>query len=165
MSVRHRICVGVAVALVVALVAACSSDQPMAVTESWRSSVAGSQPEAAAAAIVMDGSHSDNLHWELTEITRNGWQRRLFFLAAPAPPPHGHAVRRLVYAVQRSAKGVRIPRWEQFAAELKAAGLHVPTIEPGPGSVVAFDTAGRAEVLIRGAQQPEEVVAAVRTHL
>ena len=115
----------------------------------------------AAAAIVMDGSRSDNLHWELTEITRNGWQRKLFFLTAPEAPLR----RGLLYAMWRSAKGVRIPRWERFAAELKEAGLHVPSIEPDPGSVVAFDAAGRAEVLIRGAQQPEEFVTAVRTRL
>lgn len=117
----------------------------------------------AAAAIVMDGSHSDNLRWELAEITRNGWQRKLFFLTAP--PPRGRAISRLVYVLWCSAKGMQIPHWERFAAELKEAGLHVPPIEPDPGSVVAFDAAGRAEVLIRGAQQPEEFVTAVRTHL
>lgn len=118
----------------------------------------------AAAAIVMDGSRSDNLRWELAEITRNGWQRRLFLLTAPAARRRG-LYDRLVDAMWRSAKGVRIPRWEQFAADLKEAGLHVPSIEPGPGSVVAFDAAGCTEVLIRGARQPEEFVAAVRTHL
>lgn len=116
-----------------------------------------------AAAIVMDGSRSDNLHWELTEITRNGWQPRLFFLTAPAP--RARAVVRLLYALVRSAKGVRIPRWEQLAAELERTGLHVPPTEPGPGSVLAFDAAGRAEVVVRGAQQPEEFVAAVRMRL
>lgn len=119
----------------------------------------------AAAAIVMNGSRSDNLQWELAEITRNGWQCRLFFLTAPAPPPRGRVGRRLVNALRCSAKGVRIPRWEQFAAELKQAGLHVPPIEPGPGSVMTFDAAGRAEVLMRGAQQSEEFVATVRTRL
>jgi hypothetical protein len=118
-----------------------------------------------AAAIVMDGSRSDNLRWELAEITRNGWQRKLFLLTSPAPQPRDHAVRRLWEAARRLAKGVRIPRWEQFAAELTEAGLHVPPIEPDPGSVVAFDAAGRAEVLIRGAQQPEEFVTAVQTRL
>jgi hypothetical protein len=48
---------------------------------------------------------------------------------------------------------------------MKKAGLHVPRIEPGPGSVVTFDAAGRAEVLVHGAQQPEEFVTAVRTCL
>lgn len=118
----------------------------------------------AAAAIVMHGSRSDNLRWELAEITRNGWQRKLFFLTAPVPQQRG-AVIRLVGAVWRLAKGVRVPRWGQFAAELTEAGLHVPPIEPDPGSVVTFDAAGRAEVLIHGAQQPEEFVTAVRTHL
>jgi hypothetical protein len=118
----------------------------------------------AAAAIVMDGSRSDNLLWELAEITRNGWQRKLFFLIAPESRSGGAFVR-LVDALWHLAKGVRIPRWEQFAAELKEAGLHVPAIEPAPGSVVAFDAAGRAEVLIRGADQPEEFVTAVHTCL
>jgi hypothetical protein len=118
---------------------------------------------SAAAAIVIDGSHSGNLHWELTEITRNGWQRRLFFLTAPALSVRtGHL---LVNTMRDSAKGVSMPSWEQFATELKRTGLHVPPIEPGPGSVIAFDTAGRAEVLIRGAQKPEEFVGAVWTHL
>ncbi|MGH3933437.1 MAG: hypothetical protein ACRDS1_00395, partial [Pseudonocardiaceae bacterium] len=118
----------------------------------------------ATAAIVMDGSRSDNLRWELAEITRNGWLCRLFLLIAPASRSAG-AFDRLVYAVAHLTKGVRIPRWEQFAAELQEPGLHVPPIEPDPGSVVAFDAAGRAEVLIRGAQQPEEFVTAVRTRL
>ena len=34
---------------------------------------------AAAVAIVMDGSSSDGLYWELAEIVRNGWQTKLFF--------------------------------------------------------------------------------------
>jgi hypothetical protein len=118
----------------------------------------------AAAAIVMDGSRSDNLRWELAELARNGWQHKLFLLTTPAAP-RGRAARRLVYAVRRSAKGVRIPRWEQFAAALKEAGLYVPPIEPDLGSVVAFDAAGRVEVLIRCAQRPEEFVTAVRTRL
>ena len=116
----------------------------------------------AAAAIVMDGSRSDNLRWELAEITRHGWQRKLFLLTAPVPQQRGG---RLWSAALRSAKEARIPRWEQFAAELTEAGLHVPPTKPGPGSVVAFDAAGRAEVLIRDAQQPEEFVTVVRTRL
>jgi hypothetical protein len=80
-------------------------------------------------------------------------------------PQQRGTVIRLREAVRRLAKGVRIPRWEQFAAELTEAGLHVPLTEPDPGSVVTFDAAGRAEVLIRGAQQPEEFVTAVRTRL
>jgi hypothetical protein len=70
-----------------------------------------------------------------------------------------------VEAVWRLAKGVRIPRWEKFAAELKEAGLHMPPINPEPGSVMAFDATGHAEALMRGAQQPEEFVTAVRTRL
>jgi hypothetical protein len=118
----------------------------------------------AAAAIVMDGSRSNNLRWELTEITRNGWQHKLFLLTSPAAQLRDAFIR-IVNAVWRLAKGVRIPRWEQFAAELKDAGLYVPPIEPDLGSVVAFDAAGRAEVLIRCAQRPEEFVTAVRTRL
>jgi hypothetical protein len=116
----------------------------------------------AATAIVMDGSHSDNLHWELAEITRNGWQRKLFLLTTPVPQERGGG---LWSAALRSAKGVWIPRWEQLAAELTQAGLHVPPTKPDSGSVLAFDAAGRAEVLIHSAQQPEEFVTAVRTHL
>jgi hypothetical protein len=112
----------------------------------------------------MDGSRSDNLRWELAEITRNGWQRKLFLLTSPASQLRDAFVR-IVNAVWRLAKGVRLPRWEQFAAELKDAGLYVPPIEPDLGSVVAFDAAGRAEVLIRCAQRPEEFVTAVRTRL
>jgi hypothetical protein len=116
----------------------------------------------AAAAIVMHGSRSDNLRWELAEITRHGWQRKLFLLTAPVPQKRGG---RLLSVALRLAKGVRIPRWEQFAAELTEIGLHVPPTKPNPGSVLTFDAAGRAEVLIHGAQQPEEFVTAVRTRL
>jgi hypothetical protein len=116
----------------------------------------------AAAAIVMHGSRSDNLRWELAEITRHGWQRKLFLLTAPVPQKRGG---RLLSVALRLAKGVRIPRWEQFAAELTEIGLHVPPTKPDPGSVLTFDAAGRAEVLIHGAQQPEEFVTAVRTCL
>jgi hypothetical protein len=86
-----------------------------------------------AAAIMMDGSRSDNLRWELAEITHNGWQRRLFLLIAPAPQSRG-AVVRLVEVVWRLTKGGRIPRWEQFAAELKKAGCTCRRSNPALGA-------------------------------
>ncbi|MGH3928297.1 MAG: hypothetical protein ACRDTT_36460, partial [Pseudonocardiaceae bacterium] len=64
----------------------------------------------AAVAIVMDGSRSRNLYWELAEITRHGWQRKLFLLTAPAPRTRvsvGRLAGRLAYAARRSARGLR----------------------------------------------------------
>ena len=120
---------------------------------------------AAAVAIVMDGSSSDGLYWELAEIVRNGWQTKLFFLAAPTPLRRNHTRFRLIRALQRSAGGIRRPPWRQFVAELSDVGLCMPLTEPVPGSVVAFDATGRAEVLTSYAQQPEEFVTAIRTRL
>ncbi len=118
-----------------------------------------------AAAIVFNGSLSNSLHWELSEVTRSGWQCKLFFFTCLASPQRGRTILRIAEAIQRSAKGIRLIHWEQRAAELKEVGLHMSPAEPDPGSVIAFDAAGREEVLIRGAQKPEEFVAAVRTRL
>jgi hypothetical protein len=51
-----------------------------------------------------------------------------------------------------------------FTIELRPALCHTANATY-PGSVVAFDAAGRAEVLIRGVQQLDEFVTAVRTRL
>jgi hypothetical protein len=120
----------------------------------------------AAAAIVVDGSLSNSLYWELSEVTRNGWQCKLFFFTCPASPQSSRTFFRIMEARRRPAKGLRPPmHWEQLAAGLKDVGLHMPPVEPDPGSVIAFDVAGRTEVLIRGAQKPEEFVDALRTYL
>jgi hypothetical protein len=120
---------------------------------------------AVAAAIVIDGSLSNSLYWELSEVIRNGWQCKLFFFTYPASPQSGRAVFRIMEAIRHPDKGIRLMNWEQLAAGLKDVGLHMPPVEPGPGTVIAFDVAGRTEVLICGAQKPEEFVAALRTRL
>lgn len=123
---------------------------------------------ATAAAIVMHSSRSSNLYWELAEITRNGWPTKLFFFTPPASCARtsiAAPVGRRMYTVLQWAIGVRVPRWEEFTAELRRVGLHLPPAEPCPGSVLAFDSAGHAEIVVRGAQQPEEFVAAVRARL
>lgn len=120
---------------------------------------------AAAVVIVMDGSRSDNLYWELAEIVRKGWQNKFFFVTAPAPLRRYHAGFRFIRALQRSAKGIRRPPWNQFVTELNNVGLRMPVTEPPAGSVVAFDATGHAEVLISHAQQPEEFVTAIQARL
>ena len=120
---------------------------------------------AVAAAIVIDGSFSSNLYWELTEITGCGWQRKLFFLTAPAPPRRSRTLLRLRDAVRRSVKGIRASNWNQLSIVLANVGLHMPMLELGPGMVITFDASGRAKELIRDAQKPEEYVAAIRTRL
>jgi hypothetical protein len=120
---------------------------------------------AAATAIVINGSLSNNLYWELSEVARNGWQCKLFFFTCPALPHRGRPTLRIVEAIRRSTKGIRLAHWEQLTQGLKERGLYMPPADPGPGSVIAFDVAGRAEVLIREAQKSEEFVAAVRMRL
>jgi hypothetical protein len=117
-----------------------------------------------ATAIVMEVSRSDNLRWEVAALRSHGWQRKLFVITPPVPKST-RAAYRWLYAVLRAAKGVSAPRWSEFAPELTNAGFQIDTIDPGPGAVVTFDLAGRAEVVARAAADPEDFAGAIRTRL
>ena len=117
-----------------------------------------------ARAIVMEVSRSENLQWEINTIRSRNWQCKLFVIVPPVPRPN-RVVYRWFFAALRAAKGVPPPRWDAFATELVNAGFHVGLRDPDPGSVVSFDRAGRAEVIGRGAADPEAFAAAISTHL
>jgi hypothetical protein len=117
-----------------------------------------------AAAIVMEVSRSDNLRWEMAAIRSRGWQEKLFVITPPVPKSN-RAFYRWLYAILRSAKGIAAPRWNEFASELTRAGFQVDLADPGPGSVVAFNRSGRAEVMARNAADPVDFVNAISTRL
>ncbi|MGH3840503.1 MAG: hypothetical protein ACRDS0_03525 [Pseudonocardiaceae bacterium] len=117
-----------------------------------------------AASIVIEPSYSDNLRWEITTIITRHWQHKLFVITPPAPQSKPKRTLLWAYAAFRAAKGLPTPSWERFAAELSCTGLHIDQI-PSPGSVVSFDSESQALLLIRGATEPDQFVAAVKRHL
>jgi hypothetical protein len=130
------------------------------------------------ACIVMQVSCSDNLQRELTFVRRAGLQSRLFIitglyidfskenvtkidsklvsflwmlssrLCGPPPPGFGEA----------------LPTWKQFAESLGKLGFELGDY-PGRGSVVTFDSGGKAMVLVRGAEAPHGFVDPIRAYL
>lgn len=117
-----------------------------------------------AAAIVMEVSRSENLRWEMTAIHSRGWSEKLFVITRPVPKSKSLFCR-WFYAMLRAAKGVRAPRWSDFAAELAHAGFRIAITNPGPGAIVAFDRDGTAETIARNASEPREFVSAIETRL
>jgi hypothetical protein len=117
-----------------------------------------------AAVIVMEVSRSENLRWEMTAIRSRGWSEKLFVITRPVPKSKSLFCRWLD-AMLRAAKGVRAPRWSDFASELAHAGFRIDIAEPGPGAVVAFDREGTAETVARNASEPAEFVSAIKTRL
>jgi hypothetical protein len=117
-----------------------------------------------AAAIVMEVSRSDNLCWEMAAIRSDGWQQKLFVITPPVPKSN-RAFYRWVYGTLRAARGIPVPRWQDFASALANAGFCVDVSDPGPGAVVAFNASGSAEVIARNAVEPPDYVLAIKTRL
>jgi hypothetical protein len=148
--------------------------------DDWRSAF----EETAGRAICIVGTVADspNTSWELGRIRELGRQEALYLFTAPAAePPTGGAWRHVraflgawgnedmryfdrVFAFGRpapSAEPLSEMAWPDLAELFGSLGYRVDVGDPGPGSVLGFDDAGRMRVLARGGRIAEDFVAAL----
>jgi hypothetical protein len=99
---------------------------------------------------------SANLRWEFEHIRKEGLHDKLFVITRPSTEGKwlSWAFWRLVWRIQ----GIPTVSVRQFAATLAPLGYDFGTLDPGPGSVVAFDADGKAMMLTTGAAWPGEFV-------
>ena len=116
------------------------------------------------AAFLMSASRSANVLDEARWIRRNGWQERLFLLTEPTPKANT-ILRRWVAALVRRTKGIRRVSWTDFIDELDRLGYREVPRRPEPGSMIGFDSVGRAVLCGRRAVEPDEFVAPMVAHL
>jgi hypothetical protein len=67
--------------------------------------------------------------------------------------------------VPLSLSPLQVLSWSTFSAVLAEAGYQVGVPDPGPGSIVAFDSAGCAQTILTGARSAGEYVDAIQRHL
>jgi hypothetical protein len=110
--------------------------------------------------IVAEIGISSNLAWELKYLLERGFQQKLFIMTRPAPFKSNNWLSRFIFWTMQ----IQVITWNDFASTMNAAGYEVGS-EPGPGSVLTFDAAGKLVVLKEGAFTPEEFVAPIREFL
>ena len=122
-----------------------------------------------AGCIIMLVSHSDNLQRELTFIRREGLQRRLFIFTAKDPIDYTRGllswIMSRLYGPPPAGPHREGPEnWEHFAKTLGKLGFELGD-DPGRGAIVTFNSAGKAMVLVRGADTPSKFVEPIREYL
>lgn len=131
--------------------------------DGWQPYLLGAAESASA--IVMEFGPSDNLTWELHEIKRQGWRRKLFVVTAPPPQPN-RFVDRLFIKSYTSARRTPTARWSDAIDQLRNAGYLVEGFTvPGPGAVVGFDDQARPTPLADGLAEPVEFVGVIAREL
>jgi hypothetical protein len=122
-----------------------------------------------ATCILMDVGSSQNLRWELAYLRSAGLQQKLFLLTPPEfPGPMGPRSKKIFRAILDLATAPCCPEvsFLHFANDLSAMGYHLEAqTDPGPGTVLTFDTDGNAIVLVRGAATPVGFVSPIRTRV
>lgn len=82
-------------------------------------------------------------------------------MVRPLPKSRG-ALARWLFDAARWAKHIRRPEWREFVEFAGAAGLQLPSGDPGPGAVISFDRAGRAVTLATGTAEPDGFVGRIQ---
>jgi hypothetical protein len=118
----------------------------------------------AAAAIVMEVGQSDNLRWELDEIVRERWCTKLFIICPPRPLSR-NPIFRWAFAGIRWSKHISRPAWPTFVHWMADRQLYLSLESPGPGTVIGFDAAHHGISIAVSAQEPDEFVAPIQSHL
>ena len=113
-----------------------------------------------AAAIVVEVGASANLRWEFEYIRQEGLHQKLFVITRPSTEGKwlSWAFWKLVWRIQGSPN----VSFREVAASLAPLGYDLAGVDGGPGSVIAFDTDGKALLLTTRAVWPEEFVSPMR---
>ena len=123
-----------------------------------------------AVCMAMSVSNSINLERELSFLRREGLQQRLFIftpLLDPGDLQRRFYIRASMWIVSRLYGldlWAPVASWIQLVENLANLGFELGD-DPGRGAVITFDSAGKAMVLVRGAETPPEFVEPVREHL
>ncbi|MGA8671193.1 MAG: hypothetical protein WB679_15015 [Terracidiphilus sp.] len=114
---------------------------------------------AACSCMVAEAGISSNLEWELRYLRQEGLQGKLFIMTPPAALRVSWFDRLFLWVEQ-----VDLVSWDAFTKTMTACGYEIAD-DPGPGSVLCFDTNGKSVIVRTGAVQPEEYVASIREFL
>ena len=124
--------------------------------ENWRSEV--DRLARASTCIFTESTVTDALRWELQHLRRIGAQDKLFVFT----PPYDRALEyKSAFARWLGRIADRPPPmgWPAFREQLESLGYAIDFDDPGPGSLIAFDTEGRALLLTTGADLPDDFMA------
>lgn len=103
-----------------------------------------------AALILMVVGVSEHVIWELRYLREAGLARKLFVLTKT------HLRKR--WGVRKKEAVQRHAEWTEFSAALQREGYQPDERDPGPGSVISFDTEGRMVLLGMNAKSPAEAL-------
>jgi hypothetical protein len=118
------------------------------------------------ACILMQAGASENLKWELQTILSYAFVTK-FFILTPPKRRKGvyYAFDRFMRGVINKGMGKRNATWSQFSRNLVGAGYHVDGTDPGPGTVLTFDTTGNVLLIRSNAVTPSDYVTAIQEWL
>ncbi|MEP7317853.1 MAG: hypothetical protein ABI921_03905 [Panacibacter sp.] len=113
------------------------------------------------ACIIMEVGKSDNLSWELKELKKDALEEKLFVLTRPSALRQNYLTRKFLALIWRM-KGIEAITWIKFAEELNAIGYNIDLADPGFGSVVTFDSAGKSILLTTNAEMPLDYITPIK---
>ncbi|MCO1656346.1 hypothetical protein [Pseudonocardia humida] len=118
--------------------------------------------------IIMLPQTSEPLRDELRLIRAHRATGKLFLVLGPYDEPGEQATGRRAPARLRTSRalmGAQPPRWTELVPVFAEHGLVLPPRHPGPGSVIAFRSDGRAVVLASGLDRAADYVSAIAGRL
>lgn len=128
----------------------------------WRAEIARLVPRVRAVLVVLSASTAA-LAWELGHIRDVGAQDRMFLVRPPDASTSWSARLRRRFDDRRL--GSAAAPWTQLVDDLDGLGYALPAVDPGPGTVLGFDDAGRAQVLTTGATSARQYAEALAARL
>jgi hypothetical protein len=108
------------------------------------------------ACIVAEVGKSANLRWEFMQMRQDGMQEKLFVFTPCSTA--GYASQWGFWNLLWSLKGLHRVRWREFSNDLGKLGFEIGFDDPGPGSVITFDSECRGMILTAQAYRPAEFV-------
>jgi hypothetical protein len=119
-----------------------------------------------ATCILMEVGDSKNLRWELAYLRREGLQEKLFILTRPGLPGGADKIRRAILDYLNPKLKSRKIGWSEFADDLSRLGYDLDgDADPGLGSILTFDSNGKAVLLATQAVNPADFVAPIRARV
>jgi hypothetical protein len=108
--------------------------------------------------IVVETARSDNLRLEYEHLRREGLHEKLFVFTG-----HQDLKEARWFSIwQRMRIGTLHVGWQKFSEDLALLGYDIGFSDPGPGSVMTFDAAGRGILLTKQAESAAEFVEPIR---
>ncbi|WP_294537487.1 hypothetical protein [uncultured Rhodoblastus sp.] len=108
--------------------------------------------------VFAESTVTNAVRWELKHLRRIGAHEKLFVFT----PPYDRATAyRSAFVRWLGRIGDRPPPmgWPAFREQLASLGYAVDFDDPGPGSLITFDTEGRAVLLTTAADMPDDFLA------